>query len=139
MAVRPRTIDDYLDGLGPGERAVLERVRRAIHAAAPNAEECFSYGMPAFRLGGKLVAGFAAGAEHLAYYPMSGTTVSTLRAELVGYETSKGAVRFSIGRALPGTLVRKLVKTRIAELDDSRRPGTPGARRARRGGSSRRS
>jgi len=138
MAAKPRTIDQYLAGLEADKRAALEKVRKTIKATAPNTEECFSYGMPAFRLGGKLVAGFAAGAEHLAYYPMSGTTIATLQAELVGYETSKGAVRFSTDRVLPSTLIRKLVKTRIGEVDESASSGTPWTPRTRRSGSTRR-
>jgi uncharacterized protein YdhG (YjbR/CyaY superfamily) len=58
VATKPRTIDDYLAGLSSENRAALEKVRRAIHAAVPGAEECISYGMPAFRLNGKLIAGF---------------------------------------------------------------------------------
>src|SRR5512134_1629497 len=106
MADKPRTIDEYLAGLDDAKRAALERVRKAIRAAVPDAEEGFSYGMPAFRLGDKAVAGFAAGSNHCAFYPMSGTIIGAHRADLAGYETSKGAVRFPAHRVLPGALVR---------------------------------
>jgi len=112
---RPRTIDEYLAGLDAGSRAALRKVRRAIHAAAPKAEECISYGMPAFRLNGKLIAGFRAAANHCSFHPMSGVTVATLRAELAKYDTSPGTIRFSPRAPLPATLVRQLVKARIAE------------------------
>jgi uncharacterized protein YdhG (YjbR/CyaY superfamily) len=115
VATKPRTIDDYLAGLSSENRAALEKVRRAIHAAVPGAEECISYGMPAFRLNGKLIAGFKASANHCSFHPMSGDTVTTLKADLAGYETSKGTVKFSARAGLPATLVRKLVKARIAE------------------------
>ena len=115
MASKPHTIDEYLAGLSPQDRAALQKVRRAVHAAAPGAEECISYGMPAFRLNGKLIAGFKAGATHCSFHPMSGDTVATLKADLAGYETSRGTVRFSPRAGLPDTLVRKLVRTRIAE------------------------
>ena len=115
MATKPRTIDEYLAGLSAENRAALQKVRRAIHAAAPDAEECISYGMPAFRLNGKLIAGFKAAANHCSFHPMSGDTVATLQAELAGYETSKGTIKFSARAGLPATLVRKLVKARIAE------------------------
>jgi uncharacterized protein YdhG (YjbR/CyaY superfamily) len=72
--------------------------------------------MPAFRLNGKLIAGLRAGANHCSFHPMSGTTVATLRDALVKYDTSTGTIRFSPGAPLPATLVRKLVKARIAEL-----------------------
>lgn len=115
MATKPRTIDEYLAALTPDKRAALEKVRRAVHAAAPGAEECISYGMPAFRLNGKLIAGFRAAADHCSYHPMSGETVATLNAELAGYETSRGTIRFETGDGLPAALVRKLVKARLAE------------------------
>jgi uncharacterized protein YdhG (YjbR/CyaY superfamily) len=113
---RPKTIDEYLDGVDPASRAALQKVRRAVHAAAPRAEEVISYGMPSFRLNGKLIAGFRASANHCSYHPMSGTTVATLGKDLDGYDTSAGTIRFSPRAPLPATLVRKLVKARIAEL-----------------------
>jgi uncharacterized protein YdhG (YjbR/CyaY superfamily) len=111
----PRTIDEYLSGLSPDTRAALEKVRRAVHAAAPGVEECISYGMPAFRLNGKLIAGFRAAADHCSFHPMSGTTVATLAADLAGYGTSRGTIRFPARAGLPAALVRKLVRARIAE------------------------
>jgi uncharacterized protein YdhG (YjbR/CyaY superfamily) len=115
VPTKPQTIDEYLAGLSPENRAALQRVRRAVHAAAPGAEECISYGMPAFRLKGKLIAGFKAAASHCSFHPMSGETVATLKAHLAGYDTSRGTIRFSVRPGLPDTLVRKLVKARIAE------------------------
>jgi uncharacterized protein YdhG (YjbR/CyaY superfamily) len=140
MGEKPRSIDEYLARLDAGPRAALERVRAAVRAAAPAAEECFSYGMPAFRLGGALIAGFAAGARHCAFYPMSGSTVASLGDELAGYETSKGAVRFAADRGLPARLVRKLVKTRLAEVAGGVGPSreTSGSRSSRRAPAKRR-
>jgi uncharacterized protein YdhG (YjbR/CyaY superfamily) len=102
----------------PRVRAALQKVRRAILAVAPKAEECISYGMPAFRLNGKLIAGFRAAANHYSFHPMSGTTVATLEAELLEYDTSPGTIRFSARDPLPATLVRKLVKARLAEIGE---------------------
>ena len=115
MATKPNTVDEYLAGLSPANRTALQKVRRAVHAAAPEAEECISYGMPAFRLNGKLIAGFKAAANHCSFYPMSGDTVATLEADLAGYETSRGTIRFTARDGLPDALVRKLVKARSAE------------------------
>src|SRR5918999_2567102 len=81
VATKPQTIDEYLVGLSPENRAALQKVRRAVLAAAPGAEECISYGMPTFRLNGKLIAGFKAAANHCSFHPMSGDTVATLDAE----------------------------------------------------------
>ena len=116
VARKPRTIDEYLAGQDAESRAALQKVRRAILAVAPKAEECISYGMPAFRLNGKLIAGFRAAANHCSFHPMSGTTVATLRVELSEYDTSPGTIRFSARDPLSATLVRKLVKARLAEL-----------------------
>ena len=115
VATKPQTVDEYLAGLSPESRAAFQKVRRAVHAAAPGAEECISYGMPAFRLNGKLIAGFAAAANQCSFHPMSGYTVETLKADLAGYDTSRGTIRFSARAGLPATLVRKLVKVRISE------------------------
>ena len=115
MATKPQTIDEYLAGLSAENRAALQKVRRAVHAAAPGAEEGISYGMPAFRLNGKLIAGFKAAANHCSFHPMSGDTVATLKSDLARYDTSRGTVRFSARAGLPATLVRKLVKARISE------------------------
>jgi 3-methyladenine DNA glycosylase AlkD/uncharacterized protein YdhG (YjbR/CyaY superfamily) len=111
----PDTIDAYLGRLPTEQRMALEKIRKAILAAAPRAEECFSYGLPAFRDAGGLVAGFGASARHCAYYPMSGSVVAALESELEGYATSKGAIRFEASKPLPARLVRKLVKARQAE------------------------
>ena len=93
MATKPRTIDEYLAGVSPENRAALQKVRLAVHAAAPGADECISYGMPAFRLNGKLIAGFKAAANHCSFHPMSGDTAATLEADLTGYDTSRGTIR----------------------------------------------
>jgi len=115
VATEPQTIDEYLAGLSAETRAALQKVRRAVHAAAPGAEECISYGMPAFRLNRKLIAAFKAATNRCSFHPMSGETVATLKADLAGYETSKGTIKFSARAGLPAVLVRKLVKARIAE------------------------
>jgi uncharacterized protein YdhG (YjbR/CyaY superfamily) len=116
MPAKPTTIDDYLAGVTSEQRAALEKVRKAIRAAAPDAEECINYGVPAFRLDGKSVAGFGASTKHCSYYPMSGSVVAELEQELANYETTKGSIQFPAAKPLPATLVRKLVKARIAEI-----------------------
>jgi uncharacterized protein YdhG (YjbR/CyaY superfamily) len=108
----PETIDDYLAKLDVAERTALEKLRKDIHAAAPGAEECISYRIPAFRLNGKVLFWFAAQAKHCAFYP--GAVVQTQKALLKGYDTAKGTVRFQAARPLPALLVRKLVKAQIA-------------------------
>jgi uncharacterized protein YdhG (YjbR/CyaY superfamily) len=108
------TIDEYLSRLPADQRAALENLRKAIRAAAPKAEECISYQIPAFRLNGLLV-GFGATSTHCAFYPMSSSIVAMFKDELEGYSTSKGTIRFQPGNPLPRSFVRKVVKARIAE------------------------
>lgn len=112
------THDDFLARLPDAHRVLLEQVRRTIRSAAPKAEECFSYGLPAFRLEGRPLVAYGAAREHCSFYPMSATTVEAHAAELADFETSKGTIRFTVGHPLPATLVRKLVKARIAENRD---------------------
>lgn len=114
MPAKPRSIDEYLAALSDDKRAALEKLRKAIRAAAPEAEECISYRLPAFRQDGMLVA-FGARANHCAFYLMSASTVADHKAELEDYDTSKGTIRFPAEKPLPAALVRKLVEARIAE------------------------
>jgi uncharacterized protein YdhG (YjbR/CyaY superfamily) len=116
--VKPATIDAYLARLPGDQRDALEKLRQTIRRAAPKAEECISYSMPAFRLNGILV-GFAAKPHHCALYPFNGTTVKAFAADLKGFETSMGAIKFQPGKPLPAALVRKIVKARIAENQKS--------------------
>ena len=96
------------------KRAALEKLRKTIRAAAPKAEECISYQIPGFRLDGRLLVAFGAAAKHCAFYP-GAFPVEAHKGELKNYDTSKGTIRFQADRPLPATLVRKLVKARIAE------------------------
>ena len=110
---KARTIDDYLAALSGAERAALERLRKAIRAAAPKAEECISYQLPAFRLNERFLVAFGAAAKHCAFYP--GAVVEAHKDELKDYDTGKGTICFQADNPLPIPLVRKLVTARIAE------------------------
>ena len=118
MSTKPmtkvRTVDEYLARVSDDKRVALQKLRKTIKAAAPRAEECISYQLPAYRLNGMLVA-FGATANHCAFYPMSASTVAAHKEELKDYDTSKGTIRFQADNPLPASLVRKLVKARIAE------------------------
>ncbi len=112
---KPRTIDDYLARVSPAKRALLQKLRKTIRAVAPKAEECISYGIPAFRLNGRSLVFFGAWANHCSFYPGSSTTLKKFRNDLKGFQITKGTIRFSPDNPLPITLVKKLVKARIAE------------------------
>ena len=113
LKTNARTIDEYLARLSDEKRAPLEKLRRAIKSAALKAEECISYGIPAFRVGGRMLVAFGAAKNHCAFYPGS-SPVEAHKDQLEAYDTSKGTIRFQAAKPLPVALVRKLVKTRIA-------------------------
>lgn len=121
MSNKPTTTDEYLASFSKDKRAVLEKLQAAIAAAAPGAEEGFSYGMPAFKIGGRSLIWFAAWKDHYSLYPMSSAVRNAYAADLSGYETSKGTIRFPANKPLPHGLVRKLVKARIAELQEGKK------------------
>jgi len=110
---KPKTHDDYLAAVSEDKRGALQELRTAIKMAAPKAEECISYQVPAFRLNGKFLVAYGAATNHCAFYP--GSTVKALKNELKSYDTSKGTIRFSADKPLPSALVRKLVRLRIKE------------------------
>ena len=111
-------IDEYLASLPADKRATLKKLRKDIHLAAPRAEEGFSYGLPAFRLKGRPLVCFAVTANHCSFYPMSPAVSRAHADDLKSYETSRGTIRFLT--PLPATLVRKLVKSQLAELEPPR-------------------
>lgn len=120
--------DAYLAKLSADKRATLEKVRQAIRTAAPDAEEGLSYGMPAF-IQGKPIAGYSASAAHCSYFPMSGAITAQFEDELAKYEVSKGGFKFPIGKPPPATLIRKLVKARVAEIEAAK-PAKKAAKKA---------
>lgn len=126
---KPQTIDEYLAPLSDDQRAALEKLRKAIRSAAPEAEEYISYGIPSFRLGGRLLVAFGAAAKHCSFYP-GAYPMQAHKDEVERYDTSKGTIRFPADRPLPVALVRKLVKSRIAQYA-ARKPAVGGAKRRR--------
>jgi len=112
---KPATHDEYLATVSADKRAALQKLRKAIKTAAPNAEECISYQLPAFRLNGKFLVAYGAAANHCAFYP--GSVITGLRNDLKNYDTSKGTIRFSAEKPLPSALVSKLVQLKIRERE----------------------
>jgi uncharacterized protein YdhG (YjbR/CyaY superfamily) len=116
MKRKPRDIDDYLASVTGDRLGALEKLRAAIHRIVPRAEECISYGVPAFRFEGEVIAGFAATTRGCSYFPFSGSTLRTLGKDLEGYRGTKGSLHFDPKKGLPVALVRKLLRARIREL-----------------------
>ena len=119
MRTPARTIDEYLAPLGDDQRAALERLRRDIHAAVPGLEECISYQMPGFRLDGRVIVWFGAAKNHCSFFP--GAVIEELADELAGFSTSKGTVRFQPDHPLPASLVKRLVRARLARIPPKQR------------------
>jgi uncharacterized protein YdhG (YjbR/CyaY superfamily) len=117
MATKPTTIDDYLSHVDAETKQLLQALRQTIRKLVPDAEECISYSMPAFRWNGKVIGGFAATREGGSFYPFSGTTLDTLGdAALAGYGRTKSGLHFTSAKPLPLALVRKLLQARMAEV-----------------------
>jgi len=113
--VSKEEIDDYLAPLEEPKRSTLSALRRSILDVIPEAEQCISYGLPAFRVQGKVIAGFGAFKNHLSYLPHSGSIFPVLGDELAKYKTSSGALQFPVDATLPKALVKKLVTTRLRQ------------------------
>jgi uncharacterized protein YdhG (YjbR/CyaY superfamily) len=111
------SVDAYLRATPRDARAALQRLRRTIQAAAPQATEVISYGIPSFKHHGYLV-GFAAFKNHCSFFP--GTALNAFKKDLASYETSKGTIRFTVDKPLPAALVKQLVKARIAQNERKR-------------------
>ena len=108
-------IDDYLNQLDESKRSTLSRLRLTILDVVPDAEQCISYGLPAFKVHGKTIAGFAAFKNHLSYLPHSGSVFPELTDVLASYSKSSGALRFDIDTPLPREVVEKLIAVRIKQ------------------------
>ena len=110
--MKPTTVDEYLVGVPEPKRSTLEEVRDRIRAIIPGAEECIAYNMPAYKVDGAYVAGFAAFANHLSYFPHSGAVLGAMADELTAYRWSKGALQFAVDKPLPKALIRRLIRVR---------------------------
>lgn len=116
------TFDECLAAMTPAARAAIETLRRRVHALVPDAVECVSYGLPAFKLHGKGLLAFGGWKEHCSLYPMSGRVLSELAADLAKYDVEKGTVRFPPAKPLPVALLKKILKVRTDEIDSKTKP-----------------
>lgn len=114
-AMPAEEVDQYLEALEETKRTTLARLRQTIMDILPEADQGLSYGVPAFKVRGKTIAGFAAFKNHLSYLPHSGSVFPQMTEELKGYATSSGALRFSIDEPLPAPLVEKLIAVRLRQ------------------------
>ena len=110
-------IDTYLATVDEPQRSVLESLRASIRAKVPDAEECISYKIPAFRVNGHVIAGFAAFKNHMSYLPFSGSVLPALHSSLEGHARTKSALHFTETSPLSNELVTLLLRTRLAEIE----------------------
>lgn len=115
VRVSQQEIDAYLAALDEPKQSTLRQLRETILESLPDAEECISYGMPGFRVRGKMIAGFAAFKNHLSYFPHSGSVIPELGEDVAGFATSKGALQFGIDMPLPKPLVERLIAVRMRQ------------------------
>jgi uncharacterized protein YdhG (YjbR/CyaY superfamily) len=111
-------IDETLAALPAEQRAALQALRETIAAAAPGAAETISYGMPAFRYRGRALVSYAAFKAHCSFFPMSAGLIEAHRDELAGFATAKGTLRFTPEHPLPSDLVARIVRERMAQIDE---------------------
>jgi uncharacterized protein YdhG (YjbR/CyaY superfamily) len=117
---KPKSVESYFESLTPEQRKALQKLRDTIAAAAPAAEDGITYSMPGFLLGGKGFVGYMAFKDHYSFFPMSPAAVDGHRKELGDHVTGKGTISFAFGERLPVTLIKKIVKTRLAEVEGTR-------------------
>lgn len=109
-------IDLYLEGVPLGQRTCLSELRMTILQFVPDAEEGISYRVPAFRLDGAVVAGFAAFKTHMSYLPFSGSVLAELSEEISGYPHTKSSLHFTLDNPLSDSLVERLLSARRSEI-----------------------
>ena len=112
-------IDDHLAAVAEPQRSVLLELRRLILKVIPDAEECISYNLPCFKVGGKGVAGFDAYKNHNSYFPFSGQVLKAMPEELAGFVQTQGSLHFAKDECLPESLVRKLIETRLQQIAEN--------------------
>jgi uncharacterized protein YdhG (YjbR/CyaY superfamily) len=120
VIAKPKSVREYLGKLSEPQRSALEKLRRDIRTAASAAEECISYNIPSYRVGSRLLVAFGAAKNHCAFYP-GAHPIRVHKRELAKYDLAKGTIRFSSEKPLPAALVKKLVKTRLAQLSEEDR------------------
>ena len=111
-------IDDYLKGVPAGKRKLLQEVRQEMRKLLPKAEEAISYGLPCFKVDGKVVGGFAANKNFCSYYPFAGSTLGLLKKELADYSQTLSALHFTAEKPLTKKIIKLLVDTKLKQIDE---------------------
>lgn len=115
MAMKPSSVDEYIDTAADDRRAGLGQLRETVGAAAPEAEEGIAYDMPAYRIDGRFVCSFAAFKRHYSLFPASQAVIDTLGQEVAPYVKGRGTLQFPASEPLPLDLITRIVRIRVAE------------------------
>lgn len=113
--VNPKTIDAYIKDFPEDVRTILQKIRKIIHEAAPEAEETISYRMPTFKLGGKNLVHFAAFKNHIGFYPTP-SGITAFKKDLSPYKNAKGSVQFALDKEIPFSLIHDITMFRVKEV-----------------------
>jgi uncharacterized protein YdhG (YjbR/CyaY superfamily) len=116
LAVKMTVIDDYLKKVPAAQRKMLEDLRKEMRKLLPDAEEAISYGLPCFKVAGKVVGGFAANKNFCSYYPFAGTTLGLLKKDLEGYSQTLSALHFTEEKPLTKKIIKLLVDTKLQQI-----------------------
>ena len=111
-------IDDYLKGVPSSQRKLLSELRQEMSKLLPNSEEAISYGLPCFKVDGKVVGGFAANKNFCSYYPFAGSTLGLLKNELKGYSQTLSALHFTEEKPLTKKIIKLLVDTKLQQISE---------------------
>ena len=113
----PLVVKKYYESAPPPHRTTMLEMRKRILEVVPNAEEVVSYGMPAFRVNGNVIAGLLNNKKHVGYYPFSGSVLSSFKKELSVYSQTKSAIHVPVDKPLPKSLIRKLIRARLSQCE----------------------
>ena len=114
---KPTTIDEYIAPFPDEVKTILEEIRALVHELAPEATEALSYGIPTFKINGKILVHFAGFKKHIGFYPTP-TGIERFAEELSAYEGGKGSVKFPLNQPVPYDLIQKIVIFRVNELTE---------------------
>jgi len=117
MKKKKRTpVDRYIENLPEPQKSTLTRIKLILTNVIPEGIECISYGIPAIKLNGIVIGGFASAKTHCSYYPFSGSTLKTLKNRLQSFEQTKSALHFPHDKPLSKNIVKALITARLAEI-----------------------
>jgi len=116
MTPGEKEVEQYLSAVPEPQQSTLRALRAMVTELLPLGEDAMSYGVPAVKVNGKAIAGYASAKNHCSYFPHSGQIIDDLSADLAQYDCSKGTLRFSIDKPLPKALVKKLIRARLSQL-----------------------